>query len=358
MNNNPKRPDMSKNGKTEQPSGNKKRPADNRSLKDTSVSVSTLLCVVAVAALAVSVIVLFSKIITKHPEKVITKDSFVAVNPITAEAEKNIKAIETDMKNNFDKIKVSNEDTKAGNLILVNNDLAYTFDPSPMRVAKAEQVNFSGYTDGNYVVSYPAYETLTTEAMNALNDMTAAFAQETGIRDLYLLDSYRSYEDQERVYEEKGPEIATVPGHSEHHTGLAFDFEIYRNSVIYDFDGTGDYAWVHQNCYKYGYILRYPEDKTQITDISYEPWHFRYVGKEHAYYMYTNKLCLEEYLEMLKGYPPESARLNFTTDSGESYMIYSQAVSGNEAEIYVPKNYPYTLSGGNNGYIIVSCKTN
>lgn len=64
-----------------------------------------------------------------------------------------------------------------------------------------------------------------------------------------------------------------------------------------DFDGTGDYKWFAENGYKYGYVVRFPEDKTQQTGLDYRPWHFRYVGIPHAYYMTQNNLCLEEYVE-------------------------------------------------------------
>ena len=138
--------------------------------------------------------------------------------------------------------------------------------------------------------------------------------------------------------------------------GIAKLIERALGGKTQDFDGTGDYSWVSQNCHRYGYILRYPADKTEITEISYEPWHFRYVGKEHAYYMMANNLCLEEYIHNLSKFTADGDRLIFETDDGEKYMIYSQPVSGSSASVYVPKNLPYTLSGDNNGRIIVSCK--
>ncbi|MBQ1243239.1 MAG: D-alanyl-D-alanine carboxypeptidase family protein, partial [Clostridia bacterium] len=59
------------------------------------------------------------------------------------------------------------------------------------------------------------------------------------------------------------------------------------------------YKWLSDNAHKYGFILRYPSDKTDITGIAYEPWHFRYVGKSHAKEIYNQGLCLEEYVETL-----------------------------------------------------------
>ena len=82
------------------------------------------------------------------------------------------------------------------------------------------------------------------------------------------------------------------PYYSEHHTGLAFDFKSLTND-----DNQKMYNWLSKNAYKYGFILRYPKDKIDITKTSFEQWHYRYVGYEAAEYMYRNNLCLEEYYE-------------------------------------------------------------
>ena len=83
-----------------------------------------------------------------------------------------------------------------------------------------------------------------------------------------------------------------VPGTSEHQLGLAVD--INANP-----DNSTDeevYAWLAENAWQFGFILRYPQDKTQITGIQYEPWHYRYVGREAAAHIHTSGQCLEEYL--------------------------------------------------------------
>jgi D-alanyl-D-alanine carboxypeptidase len=84
-----------------------------------------------------------------------------------------------------------------------------------------------------------------------------------------------------------------IPGTSEHQLGLGVDINADGvNSAGYEV-----YDWLEAHCWEYGFILRYPEDKTDITGISNEPWHFRYVGQEAAEYIMSNGLCLEEYLE-------------------------------------------------------------
>ncbi len=92
------------------------------------------------------------------------------------------------------------------------------------------------------------------------------------------------------------------PGQSEHHTGLALDIlsaEYQRDvyTLSEKFADTDAYKWLIKNCANYGFILRYPADKVDVTKINYEPWHYRYVGIQHAKYIMENNLSLEEYLK-------------------------------------------------------------
>lgn len=82
-------------------------------------------------------------------------------------------------------------------------------------------------------------------------------------------------------------------GFSEHQTGLAIDL---TNEDRYFVKGTNEAEWLENNCYKYGFIIRYPEGKESITGVAYEPWHIRYVGEEVSRYIYENNITLEEYL--------------------------------------------------------------
>ncbi len=87
------------------------------------------------------------------------------------------------------------------------------------------------------------------------------------------------------------------PGTSEHHTGLAFDIVASSYQVLNDSQAnTPEQKWLMANCYKYGFILRYPKDKTDITGINYEPWHYRYVGQDIAKTITEQGITLEEYL--------------------------------------------------------------
>lgn len=119
---------------------------------------------------------------------------------------------------------------------------------------------------------------------------------------IVAVSAYRSYNYQEKLYnnyvKEKGVYYADMcsarAGHSEHQTGLAVD--IADLSLDYDnFENTKEFLWMKKNAHKYGFIMRYPKAKFHITGFKYEPWHYRYVGKTIASYIYTTNLTLEEY---------------------------------------------------------------
>ena len=92
------------------------------------------------------------------------------------------------------------------------------------------------------------------------------------------------------------------PGTSDHHTGLALDIVTPEYQVLnHGFFNTPAGQWMHENSWKYGFVIRFPEDKQEITGITYEPWHLRFVGKEHAAAMHEKNLCLEEYVAEVYG---------------------------------------------------------
>ena len=139
-------------------------------------------------------------------------------------------------------------------------------------------------------------------------------ARANGYRDIWVTSAYRSYTTQSWLYqneveslrdeygemaEEKAKESVNPPGASEHQTGLTADIHNLSTASM-KFAGTPQAKWLEENCQYFGFILRYPEDKTEITGIMYEPWHFRYVGRFHAMRMYELDMCLEEYVEYLK----------------------------------------------------------
>ena len=106
----------------------------------------------------------------------------------------------------------------------------------------------------------------------------------------------RGYDETEA--QKQAGTIVKRPGYSEHNTGLAVDLGGSGNfNLDESFANTKAFAWLIENCADYGFILRFPKDKEDITGVIYEPWHYRYVGREAATYIMENNLCLEEYLE-------------------------------------------------------------
>ncbi|MBQ9995338.1 MAG: M15 family metallopeptidase [Clostridia bacterium] len=118
-------------------------------------------------------------------------------------------------------------------------------------------------------------------------------------RDLFKnqVDKYLALGLTEEEAEEQAAKWVAVPGTSEHQTGLAVDIVALDYQILDEGqEDTPEQKWLMENSYKYGYILRYPTEKSDLTGIHYEPWHYRYVGKEVAKEIYDLGICLEEYL--------------------------------------------------------------
>lgn len=132
----------------------------------------------------------------------------------------------------------------------------------------------------------------TFEAAEAMFKAAAA----DGVDGFILTSGYRNAKEQQALYE-ADPVSAQKPGASEHESGLAFDVTAYGNK---DFSATAQFEWLYKHCWDYGFILRYPSDKTNITGVPAESWHYRYVGLPHSRIMGELGLCLEEYVDYIK----------------------------------------------------------
>ena len=173
------------------------------------------------------------------------------------------------------------------------------------------------------VVSVGGNYKLESKAAAAWQDMQAA-ASRDGVP-LWIISAYRTLERQTELYQEKVEEYknlgynegdakieagkwVAVPGTSEHCLGYAADL----CSLEENFENSDQFAWLQKHCAEYGFILRYPTDKTRKTGIIFEPWHYRYVGKEAAREIMEQGICLEEYLGRevtLAPYPGEMGAL-------------------------------------------------
>jgi LAS superfamily LD-carboxypeptidase LdcB len=145
---------------------------------------------------------------------------------------------------------------------------------------------------------------LTKATYNAFLEMKNAAAKD-GIS-LWICSGFRSYSTQSWLYNSyvnrdgraKADTYSARPGYSEHQTGLAMDI----NNASSSFNNTREARWLANNCWKYGFIIRYPNGKQNITGYKYESWHVRYLGKDMAKKVYDSGLCLEEYLGITSRY--------------------------------------------------------
>lgn len=197
-----------------------------------------------------------------------------------------------------------NPETPENYMALINKQ-----NPTPSMDYEPETLIYiSGETRGYY---------LDAVAAKALEAMLKEMYSE-GFNDIYVTSGYRSYNRQKTLYEnyiksekEKNPALtdeqatqlasfySAPPGMSEHHTGLAVDL---MSTKMYELDESfaenEAYDWLLANAWKFGFILRYPEGKSDITGYVFEPWHWRFVGRATALEVLKSGLCFEEYLEM------------------------------------------------------------
>jgi len=177
---------------------------------------------------------------------------------------------------------------KDGNLMLLNKFHYLNEDYNPDDIVKIS--NMYAY-DNNSIKEevYTAYKKMWNAAKK--EDLT-----------LIVTSSYRSYDTQENLWEtrankygeEEADKETARAGFSEHQTGLALDIVTY-NSLLNDFENTDEFKWLQKNAHKYGFILRYPKDKEDITGYSYESWHYRYVGVDVATQIYEENITFDEY---------------------------------------------------------------
>ncbi len=172
-----------------------------------------------------------------------------------------------------------------GSILLVNEQNRLREDYVP-----DELVNLYQQRHSFRMASSEIY--LTRQTYEAMERMFHA-AEEANMNGYIVTSGYRSYHRQAEVYAESEPGKAQQPGASEHQTGLAFDVTVETGD---GFENTPQYGWLMQHAHEYGFVQRYPANKSDITGISYEPWHYRFVGVDAATRMYKTGQCLEEFI--------------------------------------------------------------
>lgn len=251
-------------------------------------------------------------------------------------------------------IKLDNSEIYKGSLILVNKDY-------PSRVDGIDPVSLFEYKTDTYGIS-DSDVLINRSIIETTNKMFDDYYDIYGENDIFVACAYRSYETQQALYDEElstnpenGTELVAPPGYSDHQTGYVFDLDrLNADTAGIGFDGTGDSKWFLDNCASYGFIVRYPEDKVNITKYEYEPWHYRYVGIPHALYMKQNNLCLEEYIEQIKNNSKDNPLTISSADGTTWSMWYEKAYEdGDVTQFAIPKDCDYEISGNNvDGFIV------
>jgi len=230
-------------------------------------------------------------------------------------------------------------------LVLVNRDHSITSQPSS---ALAQGLIASElYSVSNTVETlYDEDILLHGRALSALEELMHA-AHNAGFDTLRVSSGYRTFDMQEQLYlETPDKSLVQKPNHSEHQTGLAVDIAVL-NLTQDDMNFSPAAKWLVENSWKYGLVLRYAPDKQALTHISGEPWHFRFIGRPHAWYCWQNNLCLEEYLDFLE----ESGGYSTTLDGMNYTVVYEKAENGRLA---VPPDSNFIISSDNMGGYIVT----
>lgn len=181
------------------------------------------------------------------------------------------------------------------NLILVNRDHPLAEDPD---------ISLTALRNGQSVDEriYPALQAMMDDAraVGLSPLICSSYRTEARQRELYeaKVEEYRLSGYAQSDAEAETARWVALPGTSEHQTGLAVDIVAESNQHLDSTqEDTAEQQWLMEHCWEYGFILRYPSDKSHITGISYEPWHYRYVGREAAMAMRESGECLEEYLD-------------------------------------------------------------
>ncbi len=245
----------------------------------------------------------------------------------------------------------TNQSIHTGELIVVNQELAYQFaHATPTLVTLSDvRTKVEGITPFQIAYPYPSQdrdaEKMEKTAAKALNEMLTRAYLVTMDRSVLVTSAHRTAQQQEES-------LSTTPvGHSEHHTGFCVTLQKEIDGSRYNLESD---HWIYENCHKYGFIVRYPAGKELITGVSDYDYCFRYVGVAHATYIAQNNLALEEYVERLQKNYAADNHLQIHAADGNLYEVYYiPAANGELTTVNVPDNYPYTISGDNrNGFIV------
>ena len=196
--------------------------------------------------------------------------------------------------------------TSTGHKLKIENGIAYVDDNLIVNKTYSLPIDYKPTNPNQTINDQKCNNCIDKQVIDAFNLMKSD-AKALGLN-IYISSGYRSYSYQERLYNnysavdgmEGADTYSASPGHSEHQTGLCFDL----NSIDDSFAKTNEGIWIDKNAYLYGFIIRYPKGKENITGYQYESWHLRYVGVDLATKLYNNGnwLTLEEYYGLTSSY--------------------------------------------------------
>lgn len=279
--------------------------------------------------------------------------------PVTA-----LKNITKLTKNDFTTVEIDNSKIYEGPLVLVNNYYDCKLDGENLVsvLEHREKKDSNKYLVADYNVM------VNNSIIENLDSMLSDFHDTYNDNNVMVASAYRSKQLQEELYTEEQNkenrdttygEFVAVPGYSEHQSGYAVDLSIRVGDGEYvEYTNSENYKWILDNCSIYGFILRYPENKVNLTEIAHETWHYRYVGTPHASYIMQNNLCLEEYISLANSHTYTDP-LYVTDLSLTNWMIYHVPSSGaTKTDVTVPIENDYQVCGNNSDGFIVAVKLN
>ncbi|MGD2276290.1 VanY-A/VanY-F/VanY-M family D-Ala-D-Ala carboxypeptidase [Bacillus wiedmannii] len=245
---------------------------------------------------------------------------------------------------NIQKKGIAKEQIYQGDLLLINSTY-----PIRQESVKSDIVKLSNHNElisGYEVLNRDIY--LSKGIGQKFSEMVNDAVKE-GVSQFCINSGYRDFDEQSVLYQEMGADYALPAGYSEHNSGLSLDV----GSKLTKMDRTPEGKWIEKNAWKYGFILRYPSDKTDVTGIQYEPWHIHYVGLPHSAIIQEMDLVLEEYLDYLK----EEESVSVSID-GQKYKISYYPISQNETiDVEIPVDAHYEISGDNIDGVIVTTRS-
>jgi D-alanyl-D-alanine carboxypeptidase len=247
-------------------------------------------------------------------------------------------------------VKISQSDLNKGNLIVANSQYMYQGTPAVVSIQEKKNIHFfTAFSD----------LTCTEETILAFNELTSAYYAENQAEDIRIISAYDT-------------STKTADGITglSIKIGIVFSDGVY-NAYAYDPDDEKVYNWITKYAHNYGFVTRYPKNKTGVTGVESSDSIFRYVGIPHATYMYQNSLCLEEYIELVKTHTKNNpliittAPVNSTTTDTSStataplttpsktYQVFYLPSAGATTEFSIPASASYTVSGDNmSGFVV------